>query len=105
MENLIQYRYSCEDAMFNYLKDGDLERLLAKLNWVEQLAMDSGLGTAPKSLWFKFGHQDTLATTIQDIKRDLTLPASHDNRKLIIEQFELVTNSLSPDNELRVYFS
>lgn len=92
--------------MFNYLKDGNLEKLLAKLNWVEQNAINSGLGPIGfANLWFKFGHQDTLATTIQDIYRDLQLPASHPNRQLMIEQFELVSKDLNPDNELRVYFS
>ena len=107
MKNLIQYRYSCEVAMFNYLKDNDLEKLIADLSRIESIAIDKSIEedgyneTEDKTLWFKFFSGDTGATDISDIKRDLEGPT---NREYMLDNFKLTTE-LDPDNELQVYFS
>lgn len=104
MKNLIQYSFSCTNAMFNYLKDGNLGQLISDLNRVQDHAIEN-IGGEGASLWFKFGADDTLATTIGDIARDLQLPSSHGNHKLMIENFDLVVNNMDANKELRVFYS
>jgi len=105
MKNLIQYRYSCEEAMFEFLKDDDVTKLIEELKRIEQYhkgiieCTDDELG-----LWFKFGSDDTLATTIEDIEKDLNLPSNHGNHKLLIDKFLLAIDN-NPETELMIYFS
>lgn len=54
-----------------------------------------------KSMWFKFFPGDTTVTTIEDIKKDLNLPSSHNNYKYIIEKMEIAVEN----NSLEIYFS
>lgn len=100
MKHLIQYRYSCTNAIFNFLKDGDIEKLIADLKRIETHA-EENVGGEDASLWFKFTDDDTQATDIGNIENDLQLPVSHNNRKLLIENFEGVIN----DHEIRVFYS
>ncbi len=103
-KNLIQYRYSCTNAIFNFLKDGDIEKLIADLKRIETHASENVVGKSVSedaSLWFKFSDDDTLATDIGNIETDLQLPVSHSNRKLLIEKFEGVIN----DHEIQVFYS
>lgn len=104
MKNLIQYSFSCTNAMFNYLKDNDLSRFVADLNRIQYHASET-IGGENASLWFKFGADDTLATTISDIVNNLHLPLSHNNHKLMLEKFSLVVNNMEADKELRVFYS
>jgi hypothetical protein len=105
MKNLIQYRYSCEDAMFEFLKNGSVENLIEKLNGIENYhreeieCTDDELG-----LWFKFGNDNTLVSTIDDIRIDLSNPIANDNRKLLIDKMKMIIN-LKSDTELIIYFS
>ncbi len=100
MKNLIQYQFSCTNAMFNFLKDNDSDKLIAELKKVETHAKET-FGGKDKNIWFKFGSSDTLTTTISDIKTDLTTR----NRNHILDNFKLVTSDLNPQNELQVFFS
>ena len=108
MEGLIHYTYSCTNAMFLYLKDNDLEKLIADLSRIENIARDKAIEkdgydeTEDKTLWFRFFKGDTAATGISNIKRDLE---GVTNREYILERFRVVTRDLNPDNELQVYFS
>ena len=105
MKNLIQYRYSCEEAMFEFLKNGNVQNLIERLKRIEDIhrkeieCTDDELG-----LWFKFGSDDTLATTIEDIEKDLNLPSNHGNHKLLIDKFLLAIDN-NPETELMIYFS
>ncbi len=104
MKNLIQYKFSCTNAMFNFLKNKDLDKLLADLNRTEKHASENMAGKdigKDASLCFKFGDDDTLVTTIGDIAKDLSLPSKHGNHKLMIENFESIIN----ESELRVFYS
>lgn len=103
IRNLIQYTYSCTNAMFNYLKDCDKGKLISELDRIEQHAKEN-IGGKYTALWFKFGEDDPLSTTIRDIDRELDLPTTNNNRKFLEEKFESITD-LEPDKELRVYYS
>jgi hypothetical protein len=100
-----QYVYSCTQAIHTFLKDKDATKLVSKLRNIELHAKDSIPDSEKKSLWFKFGCGDTLSTDIDNIKISLSLFQNQSNYKLLIEQFELVTQDINPDNELEVYFS
>ncbi len=55
------------------------------------------------NLWFKFGENDTLATTIENLKSYLNLPYSHINRKFIEEQIGMIVDD--PNSKLIVFLS
>lgn len=105
MKHLTQYTYSCTDVMFRFLNDADITKLVTKLKNIELHAKDSIADSYEKSLWFKFGSDDTLSTTIQEIEHTLAMPITNQNRQLLIEQFEMVTEDIEPKKELRVFFS
>lgn len=102
MKKLTQYTYSATNAMFNYMRDEDLDALIKDLRRIEDHAKKN---LNPKSesqeMWFKFGEDDTLATSISEIKKDLS---SLNNRRFTIERFVSVCG-LVPSEELEVYFS
>jgi hypothetical protein len=95
--------YSCSVAMFNYLKNSDLQALLKVLIELQEYYQE--LHGKGKAIWFKFGSDDTLCTTISDIEVALCLPKNHGNHKLMLEQFAMVCNTMDANSELRVYFS
>jgi hypothetical protein len=100
MKNLTQYQFDCTNAIFNFTKDNDLNKLVSKLEMIENDARVE-IGGKNKTLWFKFGSDDTLATTINDFKSDL----SNTNKDYMIDNFKLVTANLEIKNELKVFFS
>jgi len=102
MKALTQYTFSCTNTMFNYLKDGDIDKLIIKLKEVESHAKETIEAKSGASLWFKFGKGDTLATDISDVEN--TLKYLNQNKVLLIEQFESIIG-LEPDDELRVFYS
>jgi hypothetical protein len=95
--------YSCTLAMFNYLKNSDLQMLLNAL--IKAQEYYQALHGKGKVIWFRFGSDDTLCTTISDIETALCLPENHGNHKLMLEQFAMVCNSMDANLELEVYFS
>lgn len=105
MKNLIEYNYSCTNAMFNFLKDNDLDALLEDLKRIEGIVSRNQISSANEaSLWFRFGSDDTLSTTIRNIEVDLASSSNNDH-KYMIENFEMVTKDINHENELRVYYS
>lgn len=103
MKSIVELMYSCTDRMFNYLQNKDLNQLLQSLLNIEDYCAKTYGGD--KKLWFKFGGDDTLVTTIEDIKKDLSLPTNHPNHKLMVEKLELVSMDIEPDNALLVFYS
>tara|TARA_R110000796_G_scaffold58413_6_gene134967 strand:+ start:683 stop:1015 length:333 start_codon:yes stop_codon:yes gene_type:complete len=106
-KNLIQYCYSCSNAFFIFLQDGDKDALTLKLGGIETHAFEN-LEIEDKegmSLWFKFGHDYALATDIGDIINDLSLHDTHPNRLFMLDNLKRVTKDINPDNELRVFYS
>jgi hypothetical protein len=105
MKHLSIYTYSCTNAIFEFLKDLDSKKLISKLRNIELHAKDSISNSDEKTLWFKFGNDDTLSTDIKDIEFELLLPSSHENNKRLINLFEMVTKDIEPSHEIRVFFS
>lgn len=109
----IELRFSCENAFFNYLKDRDLEKLEQTLLNIENFARKKYNGSSDEGIWFKFSKDDTMATTIKDIIKDLYLPPTHNNYKFMVENLEKAVSGLQHDSitgemmsdELMVYFS
>ena len=106
-KSLTPYVVPCTKAMFEFLKDKDLDKLLTKLKEAEEHARNNGdrLYDKEEGIWFRFFKGDTAATTLMNIQIDLSLAPSHPNRKLMIEKMEMVTKGINPDEELRVFFS
>ena len=95
--------YSCSVAMYNYLKNSDLQVLLDVL--IELQGRYCLIHSLSSNIWFRFGTDDTQCTTIGDIEKDLSLPNNHNNHKFMVERFEMVCNSMDANKELEVYFS
>lgn len=103
MKNLIEYRFSCENLFFKYLKKQiTLEELVLGLRLVESIVRNelNDIDKTDKGLWFRFGKYDILATTISDVEKDL----ANSNRQFRLEEMERVIG-LDPNNELEIYFS
>ena len=104
MKKITELIYSCTNRMFNYVRNGrDLGDLIGYLRMYEENAIKK-YGGENKGLCFKFGTNDTLCTTIDDIERDLNLPSAHSNHILLIEKMES-TFGLNPNEQLEVYYS
>ena len=101
-KNYIEYRYKVEELFFKYLKDGDLDYLIKKLYEIETLIENTFDDFGDKSLWFKFFDSDTLATTIGNIKADLSMPTNHPNHELMKKMIEL---GIVLNGEIEIYFS
>ena len=101
-KNYIEYRYKIEELFFKYLKEDDLDLLIKKLYEIETLIENTFDDFGNKGLWFKFFREDTAATTIGNIKADLSLPTNHPNHKLMIDYFSIV---IQLNGDLEIYFS
>lgn len=102
MKNLIQYVYSCSVAFHTFINKGeDVDILIQDLKRIQTHAKNE-IGGKDNTLWFKFGSDDTAATDIKDIERDLK---SSVNREYIKSKMRLVINDIEVDNELRVFYS
>jgi hypothetical protein len=101
-KNYNEYIYNTQELFFKYLKDRDLDFLIKKLYEIETLIENTFEDFGNKGLWFKFFDSDTLATTIGNIKADLSMPSNHPNHKLMVEMFEL---AIDLNGEMEIYFS
>lgn len=82
-------KQQCTILIKNYLRDRHFLKFIADLKTVE--AKFKGVENNDdvyKSLWFRFSDDDTMATTINNIVADLTLPPFSRNYKFLIERFE-----------------
>lgn len=102
---VIQYRFSCEQLIFNFLKDDKLDDLIVGLYKLENHAHREIAGSKypNKKLWFKFGN-DILAYSIKDIQRDLEIDVSIGNKAKLIKHFKDAIG-LDSGGELNVFFS
>ena len=101
-KNYIEYRYKVEELFFKYLKDDDLDFLIKKLYEIETLIENTFDDFGDKGLWFKFFDSDTAATTIGNIKGDLSMPTNHPNHKLMIENLSF---AIQLNGDLEIFFS
>lgn len=108
MTNHSELMYSCTNAIFRYLKDFDLDRLISSLheseNYLIEKYIENDSYDSDMNMWFKFGTHDTLVTTISTIKNMLSLPIDHPNHKLMLDNFRLVVG-INPEDEIKIYFS
>lgn len=86
-----------------YLKDIEYQLYMREFEDIEQTNNDEDFeadieNLCTKNMWFKFFKGDTLATTINDIIKDLDCPT---NGKYILRNLDSAIN----DNELEIYFS
>lgn len=98
-----ELKYEVSEVFFNFLKDKDLGKLKTRLDrYIVYCVEMYGFGG---ELWFKFGEDDTLCTTVGEIYHTLSLPENHKNHQFLLEQFRLVTGDIDPDHEIQPYFS
>jgi len=103
MKNHIEYSYRVQSLFFDYLHKGnDLDLLIDGLYDVESIISDNYKDSDCLGLWFKFHSNDTLCTNISDIKRDLSLPAYHTNKVLMVENME---NVIGLYGDIKIYYS
>jgi len=103
-KNLIEYVYTATNRIFIFLKDGNQEKLIKTLTELENYVR--AYNSIPDAkLSFKFGEDDTLITTINDINTDLSLPKKSKNREFLIERFELICKDINPKNEIKVFYN
>jgi hypothetical protein len=98
-----QYKEVCTEAMCEFLIKKDVDLLTSKLRMIDnEHKVKIGVEPhSPMSIWFRFFGSDTAATTIKDIKTDLSLSTNAPNYKNMIENI-----IIGVDGEcLRVFFS
>lgn len=100
-------KFKVENAFFNYSKRNiGVSELVNELNEAEKQISSRNPEVENANLWFKFGVDDTLATTIQDVKNDLSLSHSHPNRMFLDEKINLcMENSLNSDYDIQIFYS
>lgn len=97
MENLTYYNHRVSVSFNNYLQ-GHIapDQLIEELQKIEaQLRQDKPQG----SLWFKFSEDDSLATSIADLRQDLS---DARNKEFAMERMKQAINL---ENELFIYYS
>jgi hypothetical protein len=104
---LVQYQYKASELFFGFVEPGakrrlSLDELVSGLKDLELEAKKAEGASDDQGLWFRFSAYDTLATTISDIERTLSLPSNNRNRQLLIEQ---IRDAISLNGELSVYLS
>lgn len=97
MENLNYYNHKISVSFNDYLQEHiTLDQFIQQLRIVEaQLKQDKSQG----SLWFKFSQDDSLATTIPDLQKDLS---DAKNREFTMERMR---EAINLENELFIYYS
>ena len=83
MENQIQFVYPVTDTLFKYLRGASLEQTIERLREIESIAARGG-----KTMWFRFFKDDTAATSIFDLEKDLRLPPNHPNYLYIMRNVQ-----------------
>jgi len=97
LENLNHYNHRVSVSFNSYLQGHiTLDQLIQQLQRIEaQLRQDKSQG----SIWFKFSQDDSLATTIEDLQKDLS---NAKNRELTLERMR---EAINLENELFIYYS
>ena len=100
MKNLTKYLSASTNCFFNYLKDNNELNLKITLTKIENLCRKES-NNINATLNFKFGKNDTLVYSINEILNDL----SNQNRNLLLENFNRISKDTNPNNELILYFN
>lgn len=110
-KNQVPYVYTVTMLFFEYLKGLRTKgQLITSLMMVETEIKDilkvKGVElNGDESLWFRFGSDDPLVNTIEDMKIMLEMPENHPNHKHILNKMELITGDINPENEIQIYYS
>ncbi len=103
MKHLIQYASSISTTFYYYLNGKiTLSVLVTQLKYIESIENDKLDKNEGESLWFRLFGNDTEATSISDIERDLRLPTTHPNYIAMKDKLRL---SIELENEFQIYFS
>lgn len=96
--------YKCENLFYLYnQKSIGVFDLIKGLKEAEEVMRKKHPEVEDGGLWFKFGEDDTMATTIQNLKQDLNLSHSDPNRMFIEEKIGMLVDDL--ECKLLVYYS
>lgn len=97
MQNINYYNHRVSVLFNNFLQDHiSLDQLIQQLQKIEsQLRQNSSQG----SLWFKFSQDDSLATSIANLQKDLS---DTNNREFTRERMR---EAINLENELFIYYS
>lgn len=82
--HLDRYNWRFYDAVDQYLKDKNVDKLINRLLEIQTVIQK--YTESDNEIWFRLHEYDTLVTTIQDIKTDLSLPKSHANHMFMEER-------------------
>lgn len=75
--HLDRYNWNFYKVVNQYLIDKDVDGLINRLLHIQTVIQK--YTECDNEIWFRLHEYDTLVTTIQDIKTDLSLPKSHAN--------------------------
>ena len=96
-ENLNFYNHKVSVSFNDYLQGQiSLDKLVQQLQGVENQLKQYN---SQSSLWFKFSHDDSMATTIADLQKDLS---DTRNREFTLERMR---EAINLENELFIYYS
>ena len=95
----------CENLFYLYIQNQiSTSDLINGLEEIEKQVSEKKPNSEKNgNLWFKFGKDDTNATTIKNLKSYLNLPHYHINRKFIEEQIGMIIDD--PNTKLFVFYS
>lgn len=104
-QHLNQHSFTVE-KLFKEFIDGkkDKKQLIAELQTLEEHHKELTQDSSNKSLWFKFGKNDNLATTVRDLDIDLD---SFINKEFTLGRIKacLELNCLEKGTDLQIYYS
>lgn len=103
----IEVSYKTNEAFYQYyMKDIGVSELCVKLRTYEEYMRKKYPEIENANLWFKFGLDDTEATTIAGVYDMLSLSHTSPNRQYLEEKIGIVTeNPLDENYKLQVFFS
>lgn len=77
MKHLIQYQYKVEETFFKYLRGQiTLSEMISVLREIEAIEREGKDYDKDAGLWFRLFDGSTLATTIDDLEKDLNSPSN-----------------------------
>lgn len=101
MKTVFAITEQCVNAFKKYSQSRDVKDLAFRLNEANRYCQKE-FGGNKKSIWFKFGNDDTMATTVNDIVGGLSLPPYHNNYRFIISK---IKNVCRKNVNLLVFYS
>ncbi|MDA3780334.1 MAG: hypothetical protein PF487_08995 [Bacteroidales bacterium] len=96
--------YKCGNLFYEFSQNNiGVSDLIKGLREAEEVMKNKNRQIEDGGLWFRFFDGDPEATTIENIKEDLSLPHSHPNKSYMVEKIGITVED--PDSVIGVYFS